>query len=191
MIVCIYQSQFPNLFIFYIHDSYFCFVNKFICTFFWFLDSTHKWCHICLSLSDLIHSVWQSLGPSMLLQMTVLHSFYDWVIFHCISIPHLSDLLLSLDSSPFFSNWRLSVEVSSWRCLLQSSMVVPWVCLVPASHSVHSLFHTQCLWSTNYLLVIKEMGIPDHLTCLLRNLHEGWEATARTRHETTDCFQME
>ena len=34
------------------------------------------------------------------------------------------------------------------------------------------------------------MGIPDHLTCLLRNLHAGQEATVRTRHGTTDWFQI-
>ena len=33
------------------------------------------------------------------------------------------------------------------------------------------------------------MGIPDHLTCLLRNLYAGQEATVRTGHGTTDCFQ--
>ena len=33
------------------------------------------------------------------------------------------------------------------------------------------------------------MGIPDHLTCLLRNLYAGKEATVRTEHETTDWFQ--
>ena len=37
---------------------------------------------------------------------------------------------------------------------------------------------------------IQEMGIPDHLTCLLRNLYEGQEATDRTGHGTTDCFQI-
>ena len=34
------------------------------------------------------------------------------------------------------------------------------------------------------------MGIPDHLTCLLRNLDAGQEATVRTRHGTTDWFQI-
>ena len=34
------------------------------------------------------------------------------------------------------------------------------------------------------------MGIPDHLTCLLRNMHAGQEATVRTRHGTTDWFQI-
>ena len=34
------------------------------------------------------------------------------------------------------------------------------------------------------------MGIPDHLTCLLRNLYAGQEATVRTGHETTDWFQL-
>ena len=37
----------------------------------------------------------------------------------------------------------------------------------------------------------KEMGILDHLTCLLRNLYVGQEATVRTRHGTTGCFQIE
>ena len=35
------------------------------------------------------------------------------------------------------------------------------------------------------------MGIPDHMTCLLRNLYAGQEATVRTRHGTTDWFQIE
>ena len=39
--------------------------------------------------------------------------------------------------------------------------------------------------------ILKEMGIPDHLTCLLRNLHAGQEATVRTGHGTTDWFKIE
>ena len=42
------------------------------------------------------------------------------------------------------------------------------------------------LWKT-----LKEMGMPDHLTHLLRNLYAGQEATVRTRHGTTDWFQLE
>ena len=42
--------------------------------------------------------------------------------------------------------------------------------------------------TTNCRKFLKEMGIPDHLTCLLRNLCTGQEATARTGHETTDWF---
>ena len=38
--------------------------------------------------------------------------------------------------------------------------------------------------------ILKEMGIPDHLTCLLRNLYPGQEATVRTGHGTTDWFQI-
>ena len=41
------------------------------------------------------------------------------------------------------------------------------------------------LWKT-----LKEMRIPDHLTCLLRNLYAGQEATVRTGHGTTDWFQI-
>ena len=38
--------------------------------------------------------------------------------------------------------------------------------------------------------ILQEMGIPDHLTCLLRNLYAVQEATVRTGHETTDWFQI-
>ena len=38
--------------------------------------------------------------------------------------------------------------------------------------------------------ILKEMGIPDHLTCLLRNLYVGQETTVRTEHGTTDWFQL-
>ena len=38
--------------------------------------------------------------------------------------------------------------------------------------------------------ILKEMGIPHHLTCLLRNLYADQEATVRTGHGTTDCFQI-
>ena len=39
-------------------------------------------------------------------------------------------------------------------------------------------------------ILLQEMGIPDHLTCLLRNLYAGQEATVRTRHGTTDWFKI-
>ena len=39
--------------------------------------------------------------------------------------------------------------------------------------------------------ILKEMGIPDHQTCLLRNLYAGQEATVRTEHGTMDWFQIE
>ena len=39
--------------------------------------------------------------------------------------------------------------------------------------------------------ILQEMGIPDHLTCLLRNLYAGQEATVRTGYRTTDCFEIQ
>ena len=42
------------------------------------------------------------------------------------------------------------------------------------------------MWISINWKVLKEMGIPDHLTCLLRNLYAGQEATVRTGHGTTD-----
>ena len=42
----------------------------------------------------------------------------------------------------------------------------------------------------NKLWILQEMGIPDHLTCLLRNVYAGQEASVRTRHGTIDLFQI-
>ena len=44
----------------------------------------------------------------------------------------------------------------------------------------------KCVDHNKLRTILKEMGIPDHLTCLLRNLYAGQEATARTGHGTTD-----
>ena len=46
------------------------------------------------------------------------------------------------------------------------------------------------MWITTNWKILQEMGIPDHLTCLLRNLYAAQEATVRTRHGTIDCFQI-
>ena len=51
--------------------------------------------------------------------------------------------------------------------------------------------HTKAfVWITTNWKILKEMGIPDLLTCLLRNLYAGQEATVRTAHGTTDWFQI-
>ena len=46
------------------------------------------------------------------------------------------------------------------------------------------------VWITTNWKSLQEMEIPDHLTCLLRNLYVGQEATVRTEHGTTDWFQI-
>ena len=46
------------------------------------------------------------------------------------------------------------------------------------------------VWITINWKILKEMGMPDHLTCLLRNLYAGQEATVRTGHGTTDLFHI-
>jgi len=55
-----------------------------------------------------------------------------------------------------------------------------YFCFIDYDKSFDCVDHNK-LWK-----ILKEMGIPDHFTCLLRNLYAGQEATVRTRHETTD-----
>ena len=47
-----------------------------------------------------------------------------------------------------------------------------------------------CVDHNKLLKILKEMGVPDHLTCLLRNLYTGQETAIRTRHGWTDWFQI-
>ena len=47
-----------------------------------------------------------------------------------------------------------------------------------------------CVHHTKLWKILQEIGMPDHLTCLLRNLYAGQEATVRTGHGTTDWFQI-
>ena len=49
---------------------------------------------------------------------------------------------------------------------------------------------TLSIWNTTNWKILQEMGIPDHLTCLLRNLYAGQEATVRIGHGMTDWFQI-
>ena len=59
-----------------------------------------------------------------------------------------------------------------------------YFCFIDYAKAFDCVDHNK-LWK-----ILKEMGIPDHLTCLLRNLHAGQEATVSTGHVTTDWFQM-
>ena len=60
-----------------------------------------------------------------------------------------------------------------------------YFCFIDYAKAFDSVDHNK-LWK-----ILKELGIPDHLTCLLRNLYAGQEETVRTGHGTTDWFQIE
>ena len=59
-----------------------------------------------------------------------------------------------------------------------------YFCFIDYAKAFDCVDHNK-LWK-----ILKEMGIPDHLTCLLRNLRAGQEATVRTGHGTADWFQI-
>ena len=66
----------------------------------------------------------------------------------------------------------------------ESSRKNIYFCFIDYAKAFDSVDHNK-LWK-----ILKEMGIPDHLTCLLRNLYAGQETTVRTGHGTTDWFQI-
>ena len=66
----------------------------------------------------------------------------------------------------------------------ESSRNIFYFCFIDYAKAFDCVDHSK-LWK-----ILKEMGIPDHLTCLLRNLYAGQEATVRTGHGTKDWFQI-
>ena len=63
---------------------------------------------------------------------------------------------------------------------------------VPEKHLLllYWLYQSLCVDQNNLWKILQETGIPEHLTCLLRNLYAGQEATVRTGHGTADWFQI-
>ena len=77
---------------------------------------------------------------------------------------------------------KLPTSAGSWK--KQESSRKPSTCFIDYAKAFNYVDHNK-LWK-----ILKEMGIPDHLTCLLRNLYAGQEATVKTGHGTKDWFQI-
>ena len=90
-----------------------------------------------------------------------------------VSFTKFLSLLLNL-----FTIGGLSSSVLHSFCFLYTSTSASLMTLKPLT-----------VWFTTDWKILKEMGVLDHLTCFLRNLYAGQEATVRTRHETTDWFK--
>ena len=78
---------------------------------------------------------------------------------------------------------KLPTSAGSWK-QQESSRKTIYFCFIDYAKAFDCVDHNQLC------KILKEMGIPDHLTCLLRNLYVGQEATARTGHGTMDWFQI-
>ena len=74
--------------------------------------------------------------------------------------------------------------------LYSSSLMLVYFIYCTYQREEVSVKATDCVDHNKLWKIQKEMGIPDHLTCLLRNLYEGHEAMVRTGHGTTDWFQI-
>ena len=77
---------------------------------------------------------------------------------------------------------KLPTSTGSWK-KQESSRKISFSALLPMPKPL-------IVWITINWKILKEMGIPNHLTCLLRTLSAGQEATVKTGHGTTDWFQI-
>ena len=78
---------------------------------------------------------------------------------------------------------KLPTSAGSWK-KQESSRKNIYFCFIDYAKAFDFVVHNK-LWKK-----LQEMGLPDHLTCLLRNLYAGQEATVRIGHGTTDWFQI-
>ena len=79
---------------------------------------------------------------------------------------------------------EIKLPVSAGSSKKQEFQKNIFFCFIDYAKAFDCVDHNK-LWK-----ILKEMGIPDHLTCLLRNLYAGQEATIRTGHGTTDWLQI-
>ena len=80
---------------------------------------------------------------------------------------------------------EIKLPTSAGSSKKQESSTKTYIYALLTSPKPLTVWITIKLWK-----ILKEMGIPDHMTCLLRNLYAGQEATVRTGHGTTDWFQI-
>ena len=97
---------------------------------------------------------------------------------------------------PLYIQNKLSVQFSSVAQLCLT-LCDPRNCSTPGLPVHHQLreftqthFHFDCVDHNKLWNILKQMGIPDHLTCLLRNVYAGQEATVRSGHGAMDSFQI-
>ena len=94
-----------------------------------------------------------------------------------------------LDVQAGFTKGRgIRDQIANISCIIKKAREFQksiYFCFIDYSKAFNCVDHNK-LWK----IVLKEMGIPGHLTCLLRNLYAGEESTVRTGHGTTDWFQI-
>ena len=83
----------------------------------------------------------------------------------------------------FRKGTRTRDQIANMRWIIEKAREFQkniYLCFIDYAKAFDYVYHNK-LWK-----ILKEMGIPDHLTCLLRNLYAGQEATVKTGHGTTD-----
>ena len=86
-----------------------------------------------------------------------------------------------------FESYQARDQIANIRWIIEKARKFQkniYFCFIDYAKAFDCVDHNK-LWK-----IRREMGIPDHLTCLLRNLYAGQEATVRTGRGTTDCFQI-
>ena len=103
-----------------------------------------------------------------------------------VSLQHYMNYELPVVQAGFRKGRRTRDQIANIRWIIEKAREFQkniYFCFIDYAKAFDCVDHNK-LWK-----ILKEMGIPDHLTCLLRNLYAGQGATVRTGHGTTDWFQ--
>ena len=87
-------------------------------------------------------------------------------------------------------NYWFYLKVEVWWHSLPTYIKTLWLSRKTSTSALLTTSKSLTMWITVNWKILQEMGIPDHLTCLLRNLYTSQEATFRTGHGTTDWFKI-
>ena len=144
---------------------------------------------------------WNFLAFSLIQRMLVIYSLFPLPFLILVLGSHTSKVMLKIFQARLqqYMNRELSDVQAGFRKgrgTRDQIANIHWItekarkfqkniyfCFIDCSKAFDCVDHNK-LWK-----ILKEIGIPDHLTCLLRNLYAGQEATVRTGHGTRDWFQ--
>ena len=117
-------------------------------------------------------------------------------------ISHISKVMLKIFQARVqqYMNWKLlGIQTGFWKCRGTRDQIVSIWCIIKKAREFQKNIYFcftdntkafDCVDRNKLWKILKEMGVPDHLTFLLRNLYAGQKATVKTGHGTTDWFQI-
>ena len=129
-------------------------------------------------------------GVVSLISSSILGTYWPGVFLFQCPIICLLILFMGFSGQEYWSGFPFPSPVDHILSISTGSSKKQESSRKPSISALLTMWKSLTVWITINWKILKEMGIPDHLTCLLRNLYAGQEAAVRIGHGTTDWFQI-